>query len=138
MADTDRYRKQHQTILEDAEKISSFLTVEKVKENSGDIRVTLSNLMGKLKVHLAMEDKSLYPRLLEHDSEQIKNTAIMFISEMGKIGETVEKYNEKWSNKTVIQKAPDVFIDETKGILKALEARIEKENKELYGLIDAI
>jgi len=51
---------------------------------------------------------------------------------MGGIGQAVKTYKEKWSSALEIQKEPNEFIKQTKGIFDALVKRIDKENNELY------
>ena len=51
-----RYRKQHDAILLMAESIEKLLVPQKLKEDADGVRSMVSALVGKLNVHLAMED----------------------------------------------------------------------------------
>ncbi len=119
MDNTKRYRDKHDELLKIATEISSHLNVDEISNSANEVRSLLSQLLGKLNVHLAMEDKSLYPRLLDHSDERVKSTAKKFIDEMGDVGKIVNSYNDKWSNASKIEKDPNAFIEQTKGIFDA-------------------
>jgi hypothetical protein len=102
------------------------------------MRTLLSSLAGKLTVHLAMEDKGMYVRLLKHKDGQIRTTATTYLDEMGGIKAVFNAYLERWPSATAIQANPTGFIAETEGILAALSIRISKEDNELYAMVDAL
>ena len=138
MSETKRFRDQHDELLEIASEISAHLTVDELSNNASEVRLLLSKLFGVLSVHLAMEDKALYPRLLAHSDERVEAMARKFIDEMGGIGEAVKAYKNKWSNVLEIQKGPGDFIEQTKAVFDALAKRIEKEDNELFKTIDEL
>lgn len=138
MSETQHFREQHEEMLQIASKILAQLSIDKLTKDAGEVRSLLSTLLGKLSVHLVMEDKSLYPHLLEHPDEQIKSVTAEFIDEMGNIGKLVTEYKNKWPSKSAIEKNPAGFIEETRVILNALANRIKKENNELYKLVDEL
>ena len=136
MSPTDSYRKQHDELLAVAGEFKSHLRANNLEQDSAPARTLLSQLLGKLTIHLAMEDRSLYPRLSEHDDARVRDTANRFQSEMGHISKTLEAYNKKWATPAAIQANADAFIAETDGVLKALADRISRENDDLYKLLD--
>jgi len=138
MRTTERYRKQHSDILDIANSIANGLDANEIAKDASGIRMQVANLIGKLQFHLTIEDKSVYPSLLNHSDARVKNTAQRFNTEMGGIMKTVEGYKNNWSNAKKVQEAPAAFIRETKTILDALVRRIEKENNELYKMIDEL
>ncbi len=136
MAATQRFRAQHDDLLKMAGEIAGKLNATQLAENANDVRMLLSKLLGKLNVHLSVEDKSLYPKLLNHSDPGIKTMAKRFIDEMGAIGQTVGNYNDKWKTASAIQEDPTSFIRETNTIFAALKKRIDKENNVLYKKVD--
>ncbi len=136
MSETKRFRDQHDRMLTLVSEISAHLNVDELSHDTTEVKRLLLILLGKLSVHLTMEDKALYPRLLEHPDEKIKAIANRFIDDMGSIGEAVEDYKSKWLPASNIQKESALFIEHTKGIFEALKNRIEKENNELYKTLD--
>lgn len=137
MVRTDNYRRQHQELLALAQEVSAQLSPASIKQNATELRLTLSKLAGKLKIHLVQEDESLYPSLLKSSNAATTATAKRFIDDMGKIADAFTQYYNKWQTQ-VLKDDPEGFIRETKGIFSALGGRIDKENKELYPLADQL
>ncbi len=136
MSRTDSYRRQHDELLEVVTEISGKLDALQLAKDASEVRALLSKLMGKLKIHLAMEDKSLYPQLLKSQDPAAKKLAQHFIDEMGSIGLVVDKYAANWPNPASIQKDAPGFVSETRKLFEALGKRIVKENNELYKFVD--
>ena len=132
MGFTDKFRTQHDEILALAGEITDEL---KGKADAGVMRKLLSNLAGKVNFHLAMEDKALYPRLLQQDAQAGK-LAARFQKEMGGLAAVFLEYNGKWTL-TAMKADADGFANETRKVFGALAHRIERENTQLYPLADA-
>lgn len=132
MGFTDKFRTQHNDILGVAQEISQQL---KANADAATLRKLLSNLAGKLNFHLAMEDKALYPRLMERKDSQVKQLATKFMNEMGGLGEAFAAYNNKWQI-SAIRSDTVQFANETRQVFAALTQRIARENRELYPLAD--
>ncbi len=133
---TDEYRRQHEEILELVNELSGYLYEQKLKNNALEARKILSKLAGALKVHLAMEDNSLYPRLLASNDKEIREVARQFIEEIGGIAPVFNNYLNKWPNPASIESNPLEFINETNELFNALKNRIYREDNILYPLID--
>ena len=138
MAMTDAYRKQHNELLDLAGKLSGKLVKEEVIKSADEIINVLSQFASKLNMHLTMEDKALYPKLMTSTNPKTAQTAREYMTEMGGIKQVVEKYISSWSLSKNIISEPQKFIDESKGIVSALKARIDKENNILYPLADSL
>lgn len=129
---TDNYVEQHQEIMSIISSIKSKLDTLKLSQNATDIEMLLAELSGKVKVHLAMEDKILYPKLLASDNSDIVNTAKAFLAEIGQLGDTFVSYINKWNSSIKIQEDPKSFVSHTSEIIHAIENRIEKEDEQLF------
>lgn len=136
MGITANFIQQHEDLLSVAKEMSKLLDPNILGKDAQPVRSLLSKLSAKLKIHLASEDKSLYPELLNHKDANVKATTKKFMDEMGSISSVFVKYTEKWVSADAIQKNPNDFIKETEGLFSALAKRIEKENRELYPLVD--
>ncbi len=136
MRKTESYRRQHDDLLQVAGEISRKLDAQKLSRDATEVRSLLSKLLGKLNVHLAAEDRALYPRLLNAGDPQAKSLAEKYISDMGGIAQTVKSYSQKWPSPVAIQKDASSFVSETKSLFGALSKRIERENNELYNYVD--
>ena len=135
MAYTDNFRRQHQELLTMVGEIAG-----RVKAEPGDargLRNLLSALAGKLTVHLAMEDKALYPRLAEAKVESSRGIARAFQQEMGGLAQAFADYNQKWQT-AAIAADQGGFARETRAVFGAIGRRIGRENLELYPLADQV
>lgn len=134
MGFTSSFERQHNEILEIVSGIDQNLNEEFLFENSDIALGLLNKLTGKLLAHLTMEDKVLYPKLLEHKNEKVRKVTKEFIDEMGSLSEVFKTYVTKWNHSKLIMDNPSDFIFETKTIFDALGKRVEKENTILYPL----
>lgn len=136
MANSDRFRQQHDELLALANDLAAELDPGKLAQDAAAARSLLSKLAGKLLLHLGAEDQHLYPRLIESDNPETRRIARQFVEEMGDIAKVFTAYNERWRTTGSIQNHADDFIYETKAIYGALATRIDKENSILYPLMD--
>ncbi len=138
MGPTDSLRRQHDEMLAVATEIAGHLTPEGVEKNAETISSLLSKLSGKLKMHLAMEDKSLYPQMLNSTDPDTKITAEKFISEMGELSTVFANYIKEWHSVEAMRADPAKFISTTGMIFDAVSKRIERENNQLYPKLEAV
>jgi hemerythrin-like domain-containing protein len=136
MISIEMLRKQHADILEQIDAI-----VKSIKENKDDpskemVRELLANLSAELELHLLIEDDLLYPTLMKDSRESIRNVAHMFVIELSGVKEAFKKYKAKWASHDTIAVSLEAFISETKAIVALLRKRIDKENNELFPLLE--
>jgi hypothetical protein len=136
MAISDMYRKQHREILEVGAKLGAMLNEAGLQADAAPARQTLSQLAGKVKVHLAMEDKSVYPQLAASKKPQTATTATKFKQSMGGLVDVFLAFDKKYAMPKDISSHPADFIKEAKVVMGALGERIKKEEAELYMLLD--
>ena len=135
MIQVKRYLEEHDHLENLVHEIYPHLNVDEINNNTRSVKTLVDDLISSLNVHLSVEDKSLYPLLLNHPDKHVKYTAKIFIQEMGAIRQTVLTYRRKWTSLSKMQESPDGFIEETKMILAALSRRIKKENTELFSML---
>ena len=133
---TEKYRAQHDELVSIVTGLSSNLTPAFVTANAGSVKESLNKLAGKISIHLALEDNALYPRLLSHANQGLREQAEKFQEEMGGIRDAFDSYLKTWSLSTVIEKDADKFISETNDLISVLADRITRENEGLYTLVD--
>lgn len=137
VVNTSKYKEQHKDLLAMAGSLQAMLNVQGLSQNADAARKCLGEIAGKLNVHLAMEDQVLYPALLKGASDT-SAMAQRFIDEMGGIKAAFGAYLAAWPGAGVIQKDPQGFISQTKGIIEALHKRIRAEENELYPLAERV
>lgn len=127
---TNNLRRQHTEILGLASEINEALKASPPAiEQVGKL---LPALAGKIKIHLAVEDNVLYPKLLNSGEAKIRKTAAEFIAEMGDFTKVFGDYNKKWNSNLKVQDSFGEFNRETQTILATLIRRINREDQELY------
>lgn len=132
MLNADVFYQQHAELIALAEQISQACGDDQaVAANAEVIRRSLSRLMGKLGVHLAIEDDYLYPRLKDHANAVVRNTAIRFEAEMSGLKPAFQAFKEKWTSEA-ISLDPGLFRTELGALFAALGHRVERENSLLY------
>ena len=136
MIETDIYRRQHNDLLKVSEQVLEYMDASMLRRNLSGLHSLLNNLSGKLNVHLAMEDESFFPRLLEHEDLRVRTLIKDYMSEMGTMSEKFKLYMNTWKLSQSIMDDPQEFIRQTEYLLGALKNRIERENAELYPLAE--
>lgn len=89
-----------------------------------------------LMVHLAKEDKLLYPRLKASGEPRTRGLADRFAEEMGGLGATYGAYTAEWTMERVAADWPG-FAVATRTGMRALRQRIQREERDLYPCLDA-
>lgn len=138
MAKTDNLKKQHVEILTVARDINQQLGAVISDESAAQIRRQLSKMHGLVGLHLAMEDKSLYPSMLQSKDQQARELAQHYATEMGDLAQTFETYMKFWNSTSLISASAASFTEQTKAIFNALSKRIHRENTQLYPVADAL
>jgi hypothetical protein len=96
---------------------------------------SLHTINGILRVHIAMEDRSFYPYLLDHREPVLRELAQRFLSERELIQEKYDAWLERWPSIATIDAAPHQFVAETREILMTLGTRMFAEDRELHPAI---
>lgn len=130
------FRRQHKTLLLLSAELKTALAAAPTKEQASNCANLLSKINGVLSVHLAAEDKSLYPRLMAANDQAIALLAKQFSDEMGGLAGVYDDFQRRWSSSTKIYDDFSAFRGEAESVLQALGERIAREERELYPLAD--
>lgn len=128
--------RQHDEILGLVDEIIRVIDSNKVEEDINSLVRNINTMSGKLKIHLSSEDKYLYPKLLNSENLKLKDFGKKYYDEMKDVTKSYEDYKYRFNTGTKIKNNIELFKKETKIVFKVLTERIERENKELYPLID--
>lgn len=136
MHSLDDFKRQHADVLWIVNFLRARIHSEINDLEARKIQYELAALTGKLSIHLAMEDKSLYPNLLKNRNLSIAKTAEQFMAEMGELIKNYKEYSRNWADVNSIRTQPEKFIVETDLIIEKLILRIKREEQELYPLVE--
>lgn len=87
--------------------------------------------------HLKAEDWVLYPPLLSCNDPEIAATAKQFVDEMGGLAQAYSVFNERWDALS-IECDWAGYCKAAGGIIEALSNRIQRENRDLYSLLERV
>lgn len=135
---TDAFRRQHDELLQVVGEMQRLFDVGRLATDANAARTLLSQLEVGLRVHLLMEDRAMYPKLTSHEDPTIAGIAKRYRDEMGGLTAAFGAYTKRWSTAGEIQRDAAGFISESKAIFDALRTRIERENDDLYALVDRV
>lgn len=136
MPRSDNLRKQHVEILSSAREINELLSDNLSAIDAAAIRPILSKLAGLVSLHLAMEDRSVYPTLAAHPDAGVRAIGKRYSDEMAGIAAVFGDYMKNWQTTAQMRADPAGFAAASKGVFNALSKRIHFEHKELYPPFD--
>jgi hypothetical protein len=129
----DNLTRQHRELVRTATQMFGWLDATKLRTHgAGEAYNMLSSLSGILNVHLAMEDRSLYPKLISHRDLQLRTLAQRFLNERAALRQRYDEYRAAWSSAAVIEGGAERFIDDTRAILGMLWTRMKMEDDVLH------
>ena len=131
----DQLNEHHKMLWDFLQKLQSYQSDAEVLAHGKEISATISQLSGILSVHLAAEDKYLYPALQKDPAAHIQQLAAKFSREMGTLADVYKAYRDRFMLTSQIEADPALFLQETARVLQALSNRLQKEDKELYPLL---
>lgn len=132
---SDRFRRQHASLFAQAVEIGRWFSPEGKVADPAGCRLALSRFAGALRVHAAMENGALYPRLLSSEDADVSALAHQLFLECGGVYDQFEGYLQRWSVEAI--RADEVaFARETRRVMKVLGARMAREDEQLYPMVD--
>jgi hypothetical protein len=131
-----KLKEQHLELLELVQEISLYLETDKLLSNAKKVRGLLSKLAARIDAHHVAEDRLIYPYLMNNERREVSEMASLFKDEMGGLLDFFFQYNEKWGHHESISEDPESFISDTNVITDALGTRIDREDSELFVLLD--
>lgn len=134
---SDRFQKQHASLLAQAMEIGAMFGPDGSIADPAACRRALASFAGKLRIHAAMENGALYPRLLAHGDPEIVTLAKGLLDECGAIYDELDVYLARW-DASAIAADTRTFARETRRVFRRLGTRMARENDELYPLVDRL
>ncbi|MBK8869526.1 MAG: hemerythrin domain-containing protein [Elusimicrobia bacterium] len=126
--------KQHADIVDQMGILRALLDLPNSAPLAVDVGRRLDVLAATVALYLSFEDREVYPALLASPTEKNRDIAERLFVEMGHLRRAFLNYREKWKSDRDIQSRFRAFVEETQQVFSLVEARIQKENKELIPL----
>lgn len=136
MAYTQPFRDQQDDLISRSDEISKQLVEAYLKNDASLVRDMISSLLVKIEIHLTVEEKALYPQLINSGNDKVSVVAKHFQKDGKNLAHLVTNYEGNWKSALAISENPKKFIEETHQLLSLLSERIQKESNHLYKLAD--
>lgn len=137
MLPTTNLRRQHRQLLEVASVLRGLLDPNSLEHNAAAARAHFSSLSGILSVHLAVEDGVLYPALGRHHDPAVRELADRYFKEMTHLRGTFQTFSVRWRSVHLMLRNPHGFAREAAALLATMTDRIQREELELYPLVES-
>jgi len=116
-----------------------MLGAERLANDGTAVRMELSAFARKLRVHLVLEDRFIYGRLLHHSDRAIVAKASEHQKNLRSLRDHLTRYASHWiSMGAGLEDSPREFIEETKELLGLVSRRFDLEDRDLYPLVERI
>lgn len=133
--DIDRFKHQHVDILERIDALRQLVR-SGIETNAHMIAQQIHGLGTVVKLHLAIEDRILYPAVRQSEDARIASMGDTYQEEMKGIANAYIRFTTKWSNAARVAAEPKTFRAEANSVLKTVYQRMQRENREFYPAIE--
>ncbi|MCA1857494.1 hemerythrin domain-containing protein [Massilia oculi] len=133
----EKFKHQHTDILSSIARLRQ-LSHAGVAENAAAIAAQIVEVSGIIKLHLAVEDRSLYPALEASADTRLVNMSRAYRTEMQDIAQAYLGFAAKWNTARQVAREPEGFRRDANQVLRHLFERIKREDREFYPAIDAV
>lgn len=133
----DKFKREHVDLLTAITALRE-LVQSGVREHAEVILQQLISMSSVIKLHLAAEDRVLYPALAHADDPQVAQAGRQFQQEMGGLAAVYAGFAARWNLASRLAADPQGFRDDANAVFKALHQRVQRENRELYPLVEKI
>lgn len=127
----DKFKHQHEDILADITALRQ-LVHGGIEANAERIAARIIAMSGNIKLHLAVEDKVLYPALAGCGDAPLARMSNLYQLEMNGIVAGYMAFATTWNSAAHLLAAPEKFRAEANGVLRRVYERIKKEDLEFY------
>lgn len=133
----DKFKQQHLAILaaiDDLRQLARGGVAAQAQAIAGQI-VAMSGL---IKLHLAVEQRYLYPAAQASGVATVARMGRAYENEMHVIAGAYLEFAGRWNTPVRLEAEPDAFRSEANSVLHALYQRMRREDSELYPAIETL
>lgn len=131
----DRFKHEHQAILDHIDGLRR-LTHAGALSHAADIAHGIVAMSSTIKLHLAVEDRVLYPALRQGADGDLARLGAQFQSEMGTIAATYMDFARRWNTAEQVRRDPDGFRADANVVLRSVYERMLREDRDFYPRIE--
>lgn len=133
--DIEKFKRDHVALMRTVGELRELVHAG-IESHADAIAHELVAMSAAVKLHLAAEDRVLYPALAADARTQ--DIGERYQNEMGGLAQTYAEFVRHWSFAAQIAGDPEGFRNEANAVFKALHQRVQRENRELYPLAESL
>jgi hypothetical protein len=103
-----------------------------IERNAAPITQLLLAMSASIKLHLAVEDRVVYPAFMASKQPALQALGRSYQEEMGGLAQRYMAFARRWNLANRVAAQPDAFRAEANEVFKALFLRTRREEAELY------
>ncbi|WP_313082732.1 hemerythrin domain-containing protein [Pulveribacter sp.] len=132
----DRFKREHEDILSQIAALRR-LAHAGVAQNASEIAQRIVAMSSTIRLHLAVEDRLLYPALQASGSEALAQLGARFQHEMGEIAGGYMAFARRWNTAERVAADPEGFRNDANTVLRSVHERMRHEDRDFYPRIEA-
>lgn len=132
----EKFKHQHVDILTCIADLRRLVR-EGIQQNCEEIAGTIISMSSTIKLHLAVEDRLLYPVLQSANNPALARMGQRFQDEMTGIALAYLDFSKRWNMASTVAQHAEEFRADANGVLKTLYERMRKEDTEFYPAIES-
>ena len=133
----DRFKHEHVDILESIATLRR-LTQAGVASNAAQIAQGVVAMSSHIKLHLAVEDRVLYPALQNGPDASLARLGQRMQQEMGAIASAYMAFARRWNTAEAVRGDEAGFRTDANLVLRQVHERMQRENRDFYPRIEAM
>ena len=133
MVPIEELRSENDAIKDLSDVLSNLVSNHTLRTNAVFCEL-LQRFHENLDSHLKHEARSIYPELLSHGSENIKQIAKQFLSNTHELERITSKYVKRWCSHINTENHTE-FENETMEVFRLVNERIELEENHLFPIL---
>jgi iron-sulfur cluster repair protein YtfE (RIC family) len=132
----DKFKLQHVEILNCIAALRS-LVKSGIHDHAAEISQAIIAMSSTIKLHLAVEDKILYPALEGTNNVALARMGKRFQDEMTSIASSYLAFARRWNTPSTVSQNPEGFRTDANSVLKVLYDRMRREDTDFYPAVEA-
>jgi len=133
----DKFKHQHLDILDSIAELRK-LAHDGVARNAERIARRIVAMSSVIKLHLAVEDKALYPALQRQADQGLAELGRHYQDEMQSIAAAYEGFALRWNTPRRLEQDEAGFRHDANTVLRQVFERMKREDKEFYPRVEAL
>lgn len=133
----DRFKHEHVDILDSIAHLRR-LTHSGVADNAAQIAQGVIAMSSLIKLHLAVEDRVLYPALHNGPDVSLARLGQRMQQEMGAIASAYIAFARRWNTAEAVRSDGAGFKADANVVLRQVYERMQRENHDFYPRIEAM